>query len=45
MVLVCHVVWKDHATKGWSNIIGGSSLWQVTSSPSFVAIGIVVVEI
>ena len=45
MILVCHVILQDHETKGWSNIVGGSPLWQVTSLPSLAAIAIVVVEI
>ena len=45
MILVFHVISKDHVMKGWSNFMGGSSLWQVTSLPSFLAIGTVVVEI
>ena len=36
MFLVCHVISLDHMTKGWSNIMGGSRSWQVTSLPSLV---------
>ena len=45
MFLVCQVISQDHMTKGWSNIMGGSLSWQVTSLPTFVPIGTVVVEI
>ena len=38
MTLTCHV------TKEWSNIMGGSPPWQVTSLPSLVAIDTVAVE-
>ena len=44
MLLVCHVISQDHMTEGWSNIMGGSPSWQVTSLPNLVAIGTAVVE-
>ena len=34
MVLVSHVILQEHVTKGWSNIMGRSPSWQVTSLPS-----------
>ena len=40
MILVCHVISQDHATKGWSNIMG-----RVTSLLSLVATSTVVVEL
>ena len=45
MVLVCHVIPQDHGTKAWSNIMGRSPSWQVTSLPRLVAIDTVAVEI
>ena len=45
MVLVCHVILQDNMTKGWSNTIGRSPSWQVTSLLSLVAIGTVAVKI
>ena len=45
MILVCHMISQDQVTKGSSNIMGGSPSCQVTSLPSLVAIGIVVMEI
>ena len=45
MVLVCHVILEEHVIKGWSNIMGRGKSRQVTSLPSLVAIGTVVVKI
>ena len=45
MFSVCHEISQNHLTKGWSNIIGRIPSWQVTSFPSLVAIGTVVLEI
>ena len=45
MVLVCHVISQDHMVKGSSDFMGGSPSWYVTTPPSWVAIGIVVMEI
>ena len=45
MVLVCHVISQDHMVKGSCDFMGGSPLWYVTTLPSWVAIGIVVMEI
>ena len=45
MILVCHVISQDHMTKEKSNIVGGSPSWQVTTLPSLVAIGTVLVDI
>ena len=45
MTLVYLVILRDNVTKGWSNIMGESPSWQVTSLASLVAVGTVVVEI
>ena len=45
MVLVCHVISQDRMTKRWSNIMGESTSWKVTSLPCLVVISIVVVKI
>ena len=45
MVLVCHVISQDHMVKGSCDFMGGSPLWYVATLPSWVAIGIVVMEI
>ena len=44
MVLVSHMTLQEHATQGGINIMGRGLSWQVTSLPSLVAIGTVVVE-
>ena len=44
MVLVSHMVLQEHVIKGWSNIMGRSPSWKVSSLPNFVTIGTVVVE-
>ena len=45
MVLVCHVISQDHMVKGSCDFMGGSPSWYFTTLPSWVAIGIVVMEI
>ena len=45
MIIVCHEISQDHKAKGWSNIMGGSPSWQVSSVLSLVVIGTIVVEI
>ena len=45
IVLVCHVISQDHMIKASYHFMGGSSSWLVTALPSFVAIGILVLEI
>ena len=45
MILVCHAISQDHMTKGLSDMMGESPLWQVTSLPTFLAVSTVVVKI
>ena len=43
MILVCDVISHDRMTEGWNIIVGRTPSWQVTSLPSLVTIGTVVV--
>ena len=43
--LICHVTSQNHVFEGSCNFLSGSFSWYVTTLPSLVAIGIVVVEI
>ena len=45
IVLDCHMILRDHMTKGLSNCIGGSNSRYVTILPTLVAIGTVLMEI
>ena len=45
MNLVCHLILQDNMIKGACDCMGGRFSWYVTTLPSLVAIGIVVVEI
>ena len=38
MLLVCHVISKDHVIKESYDLMGGSPSWQVTTLPDLVAI-------
>ena len=40
-----HVTLQNYVIEGSGNFMGGSSTWYVTTLPSLVTIGIVVVEI
>ena len=45
MVLVCHVISKNHVPKGSRNFMDGSPSWYTTILPGWgVAIGILVME-
>ena len=44
MFLVFHVIFQDYVIKGSYDIIGGSPFRFVTTLPSLVTIGIVIVE-
>ena len=43
--LICYVTWKKHRIQGSYNFMSGSSSLYVTTLPSLVDIGIVVVEV
>ena len=43
--LICHMTSQNHVILGSSNFMSGRSSLHVTTLPSLVAIGIVVVEI
>ena len=43
--LICHMTSQKHMTEGSSNVMSGSSSFYFTTSPSFVAMSIAVVEI
>ena len=43
--LKCHVILQNDVIEGSSNFMSGSSSWYVTTLPSLVSIGILVVEI
>ena len=43
--LICHVTSQNQVIEGSSNFLSGSPSWYVTTLPSLVVIGIVVVEI
>ena len=45
MVLVCYGISQDHEIKESCKFLSWSPLWQVTTLPSLVAIGIVAAEI
>ena len=42
--LLCHVTSQNPVIEGSNRFMSGSSSWHVTTLPSLVAIGIVVVE-
>ena len=42
--LICHVMLQNHVNEGSCNLLSGSSSCYVTTLPSLVVIGIVVVE-
>ena len=44
MVLVCHMILRDHATKGSSNFIGGTHSRKDIILPSLAAIPTVVLD-
>ena len=39
----CHVILQDHVIKGLCDFEGWSSLWQVTTLPSLLVMGITAV--
>ena len=43
--LTCHLTLQNHVIEGSSNPMKVSSSWYITTLPSLVAVGIVVVEI
>ena len=45
MVLVCYGISQDDEIKEACKFLGWSPLWQVTTLPSLVAMGIVAAEI
>ena len=45
MVLFCHIISQNHVIQGSCGFMDGSHPWEVSTMPSLVAIGILVVEI
>ena len=43
--LICHVTLQNYLIEGSSNFMSGNSSWYVTTLPSLVSIGILVLEI
>ena len=43
--LICHVTSKNHVIGRSSNFMSGTSSWYVTTLPSLVVIGVVIVKV